>query len=338
MTQLALPDDGALVVRRPLDQGQSSLSNGELSARIRLESLVADARMLEGGPALQILISDGSVPARQLYASAHPSDIRPELALQRQISIAGASSWSVTAIPSTRYLDQYDDQVPLLVLLFGLTLTLLAHVGLRQLLHRSQEVERLVEQRTRELGQALERLNTLAATDDLTALANRRHFDDCLQRECRRSIRDFTPLTLMMVDVDCFKAYNDHYGHPAGDRCLQQIARALGQTVARPGDLVARYGGEEFALLLPATNENAQDLAERCRRHIRDLAIPHEYSEVDSIVTISVGLCTLQPSSALKPEFILERADRALYRAKGNGRDRVEADIETAPAVRTMLV
>jgi diguanylate cyclase (GGDEF)-like protein len=177
----------------------------------------------------------------------------------------------------------------------------------------------------RERTQALLRL---ASVDGLTGLANRRAFDDALSQEWRRARRNRTPLSLVMIDIDFFKLYNDHYGHQAGDDCLKQVATALAAAVERPGEMVARYGGEEFAAILPYCKAEAGvALAEKMRRQIAALEIPHAGSAIGDFVTISCGVATLFGDKSGKPladeGALLHAADNALYSAKSSGRDRV---------------
>lgn len=162
--------------------------------------------------------------------------------------------------------------------------------------------------------------------DTLTSIANRRYFEKHLDAEWRRARRNNTPLSLIMIDVDYFKLYNDNYGHLNGDKCLRDIAQALQSGIKRPTDLVARYGGEEFAILLPETElEGAAMLAETLRQQIINLALPHAYSTVNNTVTISLGVATVIPRHT-SANILVEKADKALYRAKRNGRNRVALD------------
>lgn len=171
-------------------------------------------------------------------------------------------------------------------------------------------------------------LETLARTDALTGLANRRALDEALDLEWRRARREGTALSLVMLDTDHFKAFNDANGHQAGDDCLRTIARSIGQAVRRAGELAARYGGEEFALVLPSTGpEQAAALAEQLRREIEALGIPHPQSPTSDRVTVSVGVATAlaaDGASLKMPDGLLEAADRALYKAKASGRNRVK--------------
>ncbi len=167
-------------------------------------------------------------------------------------------------------------------------------------------------------------LKRLANMDGLTQVANRRRFDECLQNEWRRCMREKHPLSLILCDVDFFKAYNDTYGHQAGDETLIQIAQAIFKSAKRAGDLVARYGGEEFAVVLPNTHASgAIEVAETIRMHVRELGIANINSAVSEYVTVSLGVSTVIPTKQISPELLVAAADRALYQAKSQGRDRV---------------
>lgn len=172
------------------------------------------------------------------------------------------------------------------------------------------------------------RLEILSTTDGLTRLANRRFFDEMLHKEYGRHARSGEKLSLILLDIDHFKAYNDSYGHIAGDRCLQKIAQVLDTCTSRPSDLAARFGGEEFVLILPETDiEGAIAVAEKTRIGIIDLAIPHKSSSVADCVTASLGVVSVQCSPEGSPPDLLKQADTLLYRAKESGRNRVESDI-----------
>ena len=171
-----------------------------------------------------------------------------------------------------------------------------------------------------------DRLNEMASMDGLTAIPNRRQFDETLRREWTRAQREKQPLSLVMADLDFFKRYNDRYGHLAGDECLRRVASALRNGVKRPADLAARYGGEEFALVLPATDEaGAQHVAGQVNAAIHDLRIAHEDSGVSRVVTISAGHATLIPLAGMAMHELIKRADNALYQAKHGGRNCVRA-------------
>ena len=180
----------------------------------------------------------------------------------------------------------------------------------------------VTQRQTQDLNAAKSELERISLTDSLTGLANRRHFDQHLEQQWALAARQQQSLSLVMLDIDNFKPYNDEYGHPEGDAALEQVAKTLRQVATRPMDLVARYGGEEFALILPDTEDPA-DIAETCRRRIEALALRHDYSDVARVVTLSAGVCTLKPSEAHSLKELTEYADDALYQAKEEGRNRV---------------
>ncbi|KHK01758.1 diguanylate cyclase [Desulfovibrio sp. TomC] len=167
-------------------------------------------------------------------------------------------------------------------------------------------------------------LETLSMRDGLTGIANRRRLDDCLGRAWRQSVRSATPLALIMADIDCFKAYNDTYGHLAGDECLKAVARTLSGALKRPGDLAARFGGEEFVMVLEETDiGGALHLAEAMRAAVEALGLAHAGSSVAKVLTITLGAACTIPTTAATPESLLCLADRKLYEAKLAGRNRV---------------
>ena len=171
-------------------------------------------------------------------------------------------------------------------------------------------------------GLLYKQLSQLALLDSLTNVFNRRYFDQQLNLEWRRLQRIVSPLSLIMCDVDCFKLYNDTYGHQKGDRCLQKVAEAISTAIKRPADILARYGGEEFAVILPHTPQaGAIKVAEDMRVAVKNLNIPHHNSSVDSVVTISVGVASTVPNFEDNSELLMEAADLALYKAKERGRD-----------------
>ena len=176
----------------------------------------------------------------------------------------------------------------------------------------------VVRDRTKEL-------KALTVKDGLTGVANRRCFDDALVKEWNSAARNNHTLSLLMMDIDFFKQYNDSYGHQQGDRCLQSVAQVIAGLLHRPRDLFARYGGEEFAIILPETElEGAQNVADAIMQAIDALYIPHQSSSISSHVTLSIGVATTRPFfEGGGPEQLVKHADEALYRAKEDGRHRV---------------
>ena len=190
---------------------------------------------------------------------------------------------------------------------------------------RDQAFQALQESQRRlaEANLALQRLSSL---DGLTGIANRRRFDEVITKEWQRAMRRSTSLSLVMIDIDFFKPYNDHYGHQGGDDCLKQVARILQDTLHRGSDVLARYGGEEFATILPETgSKGAAIIAENMRLNIEKSNLPHAKSKVADYVSVSVGLATAIPErdSDSQPDTLIAAADKALYQAKETGRNRV---------------
>ncbi len=168
-------------------------------------------------------------------------------------------------------------------------------------------------------------LEVLVRQDPLTQLINRRGFDEIFNREWRRHAHSRLPLSLLMMDIDSFKTYNDNYGHFEGDNCLQRVSKELSSTLYRGGDYLARYGGEEFIVLLAETPfEVIAMIAERVRKAIEDMQIPHEFSSVKNVVTISIGAASIIPFHADNPSTLITEADRMLYQVKEDGSNSVK--------------
>ena len=260
------------------------------------------------------------------------SDAEAPVQLERTVSPFGIVAVGVALFAMIREQLQHLDRADLTLSVGGALLSVI--VLLRQLLVAQRNErwmagqQRLLAQevsaRTAELAAANARLVMLASHDPLTGLANRRRFDEELERAWAASMRSGQPLAVLLVDVDLFKAYNDHYGHPAGDRCLAVVAQRLRAEAPRQIDLVARYGGEEFVVLCPTTDApGAQVLAARMCQAVRNAGLPHERSTVAPNVTVSIGVAARVPALGEKATRIVAEADAALYEAKRAGRDRV---------------
>jgi diguanylate cyclase (GGDEF)-like protein len=165
-------------------------------------------------------------------------------------------------------------------------------------------------------------LEDLSYKDGLTRVFNRRMFDLTLEREWANAYRMQQPLSLVLLDIDFFKDYNDHFGHLAGDACLQRVATLLEASVVRPRDLLARFGGEEFILVLPETDADAAEtVAERCRQTIADAGIPHTGARANGFLSASLGVATIVPTDHDNPQDFIEAVDKLLYLAKQQGRN-----------------
>jgi diguanylate cyclase (GGDEF)-like protein len=188
-------------------------------------------------------------------------------------------------------------------------------------MYRLVHMQRALVKMAAQLNDANQELQRLSMTDGLTGIANRRMFDVSLAREWRRCMRLNKPLSVVMLDVDYFKKYNDRYGHQDGDDCLVAVAQEVARSAPRPGDLVARYGGEEFVMILADTDEDGANwVAERIRQHVAGLNLPHKDSS-DGHVTVSCGISSVIPSQELSVEMLVKSADNALYLSKNQGRN-----------------
>ena len=204
-----------------------------------------------------------------------------------------------------------------------------AEQALRQL---NIELETRVAERTKELVEANCQFKVLSETDPLTKIANRRVYKWQLNENIAAATRGSQYLSLLMIDIDCFKEYNDHYGHDLGDFALKCVAETISDTLPRQTDLVARFGGEEFVVLLPITDsDGAFEVAEKIRVRVKAQAIEHDCSNACSVITVSIGIASLQ-GDELKEDDLLKLADNALYAAKNNGRNQCQV-INDCPAV-----
>lgn len=215
----------------------------------------------------------------------------------------------------------------MLMLCVATAFTLVANYLMEKATRRRYLLACRDEQMVAELSALNARLQTLSRSDVLTGVANRRHFQGQLALAFERARADGEPLSVLMLDVDHFKAYNDRYGHPAGDECLRQVAQALREGLRHPSDLVARFGGEEFVIVMQQADQAAAlGAAERIRAAVESLGMRHEGSVTSSVVTASVGTATLAPCYDItSPDKLVSCADQALYEAKRAGRNRVQA-------------
>jgi diguanylate cyclase (GGDEF)-like protein len=316
-----------LLLLLPVFREEPAEPGGFIVALLPLHQLVADSAGPDRPSGLALALVDQWPPSsRPLLAGAQPPSGRTKAAamLYRTPLIeTGDRTFTVLAWPTADYLSRRHSNLALLPLLVGLIVTLLLVSYLRMAMRRATDIEQLVEERTRKLHEANSKLASLSMTDGLTGIANRRNFDSHLEVEWKRAIREQQPLTLILVDIDHFKGYNDRYGHLAGDHCLRRIAQVLHDQASRPGDLVARYGGEEFALVLPHTDRAARALGAQCRTAVEHLRIAHDTSPTAPWVTVSAGIASLVPARNSHSSELIALADRALYQAKQQGRNQI---------------
>lgn len=212
------------------------------------------------------------------------------------------------------------------LVIVGLLAVLLLAGGLHvlQLRRRLDEAERQLREALRKSESIVTESRRLSGIDALSALANRRLFDETLEKEWARAARAKQPLAVIMADIDRFKLHNDTYGHPAGDECIRQVAALLKRSLRRPADVAARYGGEEFGVILPGADiAGASAVAERMRMQVEALKLPHVNNVVGHDVTISLGVAVVVPDARVSPTTLVNAADEALYKAKAVGRNQV---------------
>jgi two-component system chemotaxis family response regulator WspR len=224
---------------------------------------------------------------------------------------------------ATDYLVKFPDQIEVVARIRAHTRTYLAQ-------QQRDEAYRVLHEMQLELEKKNGELQRLSCLDGLTGIGNRRRFDEYLEGEWLRAARDGRALSLIMIDIDHFKAYNDNYGHQGGDECLRKVARTLDAGLKRPADVAARYGGEEFAIVMPDTDlDGAALIAEQLRASVDMLCLPHALSKTTDHVTISLGVSSAIPGTGKDPASLIKMADAALYEAKESGRNRAH----TAAAV-----
>jgi two-component system chemotaxis family response regulator WspR len=305
--------------------------------------LVAEAvrRALQGEPHIDFHYCAEAEDAVRLAAQTSPTVILQDLVMPgvdgltlvrqyrqyqatRDIPVIVLSSKEDAAIKSAAFAAGADDYLVKLPDAIELVARVRYHSrSYINLLQRNAAYKALRESQQKLQESNLE-LQRLSNTDGLTGIANRRYFDRYLAAEWRRARREKNPLSLLLVDVDNFKLYNDSFGHVAGDEVLRRMAATLDAACRRPADLAARFGGEEFVLILPATTAGgARLIAEKLRRAVEDLAIPHAPASANAWITISGGVATVVPNEQEEPSSLVESADLALYRAKNGGKNRI---------------
>ncbi len=295
-------DDGRLIMRRPL-------ADHDLEAGVRTETVLTLLR--QQGPAGSMDVTGRDGIARHFayeHLRNYPLLVGVGLSQREVLARWRRSAWLGGAGAGALLL----------------ALVLLGGAMIRQLVLRDR-LQQALRTAKRELEASNESLRAMALSDGLTGLPNRRHFDQRLEQEFKRAMRDGASLALIMLDVDYFKRYNDQYGHVAGDACLQAVAKAIATSLRRPADLAARFGGEEFAILLPDTGrDGAIAVAEAARHALATRAIDHA-GNPGRLVTLSAGVAVTRPQRGQLARQLVQAADEGLYEAKGQGRNRVVA-------------
>jgi len=312
-----------LTRQQNLSEEISALSEDHRALHVTEEAALKLMRQDRWQEAHQMLFDDAYVLAKKIY------EINSETAVG---ALTGELARTAERFDQLRLAAHAMRIAALLVLLWVGTMfsrRLRAEVALQahlreQIAASNLALEEKVQTRTAELEAANRQLEALSATDGLTGLANRRKFDVEWEMEWQRALRQGLPLAVAMVDVDQFKAYNDHYGHQMGDLCLKIVAQALGSSAQRSGELAARYGGEEFVVILPGLDgAQAYTVMERVRESLQAQDLPHAKADVAGVVTISVGVASRVPRADESSASLVQEADAAMYRAKHQGRNQV---------------
>ena len=221
------------------------------------------------------------------------------------------------------YLVKLPDKIEMIARIRAHSKTYLLQLQRDEAYREMKKLQEQLKKSNRKLEESNEFLQRLSILDGLTGIANRRHFDEILQHEWKIGLRANLGLSVILLDIDYFKKFNDNYGHQGGDDCLKEVAATLSDSLHRPGDFLARYGGEEFVAILPNTDaKGAAIIAEQMRANIEAKNIPHAHSDVADHVSISLGVAAMLPDKSSSPENLVARADEALYKAKEEGRNR----------------
>lgn len=330
------PDQEIIFIAMTPIHAQSKSQNsmpdikGYIAAVIKVETMIVLAGLLEMNDVNFALIDETPDEGMKLLYKNGDVDLEHSNLQRRMVLPVFGRQWVVMASPKPGFAGARRSGLPWMVAAVGVFISVLVLMYMLFLIRQHHLVKAMVEKRTRELKDANKNLSLLnqsleemSRTDGLTKIANRRYFNETLEKEWRKAIRSAKSLGVILMDVDHFKRYNDHYGHLMGDECLKQVAAALAASFPRAGDLVARYGGEEFAVILPDTGVDVIQLAERAREAIASVKIEHVKSDVVPYVTVSIGACSIIPSDMVTPTKLVDSADQGLYQAKERGRNQV---------------
>lgn len=304
-----------------VEQRNQQLSGFALGV-FKIGDLIDSSNLHKSLHGINFTLMDESASRAEILYGPPPSESKDSLLnYKKLLKPIGGRQWSIISSPSNQYIAEHRSSTPLFIFLLSIVFVFFGAAYTFMLSRRSAAIERAVLERTMQLNEANAELERITLLDGLTGVANRRHFDSYLEQEWARAKRYKQPLTLIMIDIDHFKQFNDNYGHLSGDSCLKNVAKTLSITVQRATDLVARYGGEEFAIILPNI-EDGYIVAELCRQAIEKAMIPHKFSSVAEHVTISVGISTVIPKNETGVEDLIRQTDQALYTAKETGRNK----------------
>ncbi len=300
---------------------------GFVSGVYQIGAIFASSALSDVPLGIELKLVDETLPSGNdiLYTYQSRAGISADesITYRRELPEIWGRKWSLIGSPTLRYIADRRDMLPQTIFVSGIIFTLFIALYIHIISKRSVTIQKIVLEKTKALSETNKKLKVLSRIDGLTGVANRRHMDEYLDIEWRRAARSKSSISFILIDIDYFKLYNDNYGHLEGDEVVKRVAGKLKTMVNRPGDLLARYGGEEFALVLTET-EDAELVANSCRKAIEELRVPHEFSKAADVITISVGFCTIIPQKGTDPSWVIDSADKALYKAKKAGRNRVD--------------
>ncbi|WP_415893714.1 diguanylate cyclase domain-containing protein [Neptuniibacter sp. PT8_73] len=291
--------------------------NAQLAGIISLNSVLEQSKLQETLGDVQFTLTDAN---KQVILAHDHTSLALDAMLSSSVYLLD-QKWNLDITATEERIAAGMSFTPALFLMTGLLLSFLVASYLKR-------VGRHVKTLRTEQANLTEQIAETSWSDPLTGLVNKLHFDEALDVECRRAVREFSPLTMMLLKIDSFKEFSDEYGVEAAQAMLQEVSSVLKDSVGRPGDMIARIDDHLFAFILPSTNELVIQLAERCCETIYDHAIPHQASPIDKVVTLSIGVATMQPSRLLTPEYLLELSKQQLQEAEAKGGNQFHAFVD----------
>ncbi|WP_415883812.1 GGDEF domain-containing protein [Neptuniibacter sp. QD34_54] len=291
--------------------------NAQLAGVISLSSVLEQSQLQNALGQVQFTLLDAN---KKVILAHDNSSLALDAMLSSSVQLLD-KQWTLDITATEERIAAGMSFTPALFLMTGLLLSFLVASYLKR-------VGRHVKTLRTEQANLTEQIAETSWADPLTGLVNKLHFDEALDVECRRAVREFSPLTMMLLKIDSFKEFSDEYGVEAAEGMLQEVSSVLKNSVGRPGDMIARIDNHLFAFILPSTNEMVIQLAERCCNTIYDHGIPHQASSIEKVVTLSIGVATMQPSRLLTPEYLLELSKQQLQEAEAKGGNQFHAFVD----------
>ena len=305
-------------------QQRANNLRGYISAVFKIKEIFERATLSEKPLGINMKLVDITEPDNISLLHQHnsrtDSPVIGSLLYNNELPELWSRNWRIEGVATQYYIDKRQSYLAQSIFITGVIFTFFICIYLYFISQQSKRIKQSVFQETKYLSKANMKLKRLSDIDALTEVANRRRMDSYLKLQWLNALKNQQSLSVLLIDIDHFKLYNDNYGHPAGDKVLREVAQTIDRITKRNDDLTARFGGEEFALIL-SSDSDAQELAKQCLQAILDLKIKHEYSDTCNILTISIGGCSTIPISRRGYESLINSADKALYEAKSAGRN-----------------